>query len=346
VNEPSDTARDRPPVTLQISLSPGDLRFAKEIVPHQLRMWQGQFDDALLTLDLHRTEGHYGRGWEEGRGKIEGVLDQIAASDPAARVVQVDYSPAAAAEVSDAFFGGKKAPPKAHTGAPLYPYYWGLLAARHDHVFHVDSDILFGGGSKTWMREATDLLEKRSDVIFCNPLAGPPTLDGEIPPRVVERMLRWGGAVPEREPAPWPAFRLDTVSSRLFFVNRRTLAQRLGPIPLRRPSLGQGRARASTTTTLRHLVTARLRGRQHVELPEEALSARMRERGQLRIDLLGTAPGMWTLHPTDRSESFFSGLPRLIERVEAGEIPDDQRGDYNLTDSMLPGSAATSDVRR
>jgi hypothetical protein len=55
---------------------------------------------------------------------------------------------------------------------------------------------------------------------------------------------------------------------------------------------------------------------------------------------------MWTLHPTDRSESFFSGLPRLIERVEAGEIPDDQRGDYNLTDSMLPGSAATSDVRR
>jgi hypothetical protein len=346
VSEASDTRRDRPPVTLQISLAPGDLRHAAEIVPHQLRMWHGQFEEALLTLDLHRSAGHYGRGWEEGVSGIESMLDELAAREPTARVVRVDYSPEAAARISDAFFGGREVPAKAHDGAPVYAYYYGLWAARHDHVLHLDSDLLFGGGSSSWMREATEVLAERPDVLFCNPLAGPPTPDGELPPHVIDRMLRWGGEVPAREPAPWPAFRLNHVSSRLFLVDRRTLAQRLAPIPLRRPRFAWGGSRASSPTTLRHLLAARVRGRPHVATPEDTLSSLMQGKGLLRLDFLGTPPGMWSLHPTDRSESFFGALPHLVEAVESGDIPDEQLGDYNVTDSLLPGAGATSDVAR
>jgi hypothetical protein len=309
-------------------------------------MWRGQFDEALLTLDLHRSAGHYGRGWEEGRSGIERLADELAATEPGARVVHVDYSSEAMSSVADAFFGGRAVPAKAHDGAPYYSYYFGLWAARHDHVFHVDSDVLFGGGSATWMGEATVALAERAELLFCNPLAGPPTADGELPQRVVDRMLRWGGEIPEREPAPWPAFRLRGVSSRLFLVDRRKLVERVGPIPRRRPSIDWRGSRSSSPTTVRHLLAARVRGRDHLATPEDALSTLMRERGLARLDFLGSPPGMWSLHPTDRSEAFFAALPGIVRLVEAGDMPEEQLGDYNITDSLLPGSAATSDVER
>ena len=346
MSETSSTPRERPPVTLQISLAPGDLRHAAEIVPHQLRMWRTQFDEALLTLDLHRSAGHYGRGWQEGRSGIEQLASELAAAQPGARVVHVDYSSDAMSSVADAFFGGRPVPAKAHDGAPFYAYYFGIWAARHDHVFHVDSDLLFGGGSATWMREATEALAEREELLFCNPLAGPPTSDGELPQRVVDRMLRWGGEMPTREPARWPEFRLRHVSSRLFLVDRRTLSERVGPIPLRRPSIEWRGARTSSPTTVRHLLAARVRGRTHLATPEDALSALMRERGLYRLDFLGSPPGMWSLHPTDRSDAFFAELPRIVELVEAGDMPEEQLGDYNITESLLPGAAATSDVER
>jgi hypothetical protein len=347
VSDSSTTARQLPAVTLQISLAPGDLRHAAQIVPHQLRAWRTQFDEALLTLDLHRSAGHYGRGWDEGREAIERMVEELAAGESGARVVHVDYSSEAIASVSDAFFGGRRVPAKAHDGAPVYAYYFGLWAARNDHVLHVDSDMLFGGGSSAWMGEATSALADREELLFCNPLAGPPTSDGTLPQRVVDRMLRWGGELPTPDPAPWPAFRLAHVSSRLFLVDRRKLVERLGPIPLRRPGIAGWRgARASSPTTVRHLLAARLRGREHVATPEDTLSALMRERGLFRLDFLGSAPGMWSLHPTDRSEAFFAALPRIVELVENGDMPAEQLGDYNISDSLIPGAGASSDVER
>ena len=157
------------------------------------------------------------------------MVEELAAGESGARVVHVDYSSDAIASVSDAFFGGRRVPAKAHDGAPVYAYYFGLWAARNDHVLHVDSDMLFGGGSSAWMGEATDALADRAELLFCNPLAGPPTSDGKLPQRVVDRMLRWGGELPTPDPpAPWPAFRLASVSSRLFLVDRRKLVERLG----------------------------------------------------------------------------------------------------------------------
>jgi hypothetical protein len=54
-----------------------------------------------------------------------------------------------------------------------------------------------------------------------------------------------------------------------------------------------------------------------------------------RVDFLGTEPGMYSLHPPYRSESFHRELPRLIARVVTDDIPAGQRGDYDINSSMF-----------
>jgi hypothetical protein len=39
--------------------------------------------------------------------------------------------------------------------------------------------------------------------------------------------------------------------------------------------------------------------------------------------------------PALRSEAFYGALPEVIRRVEAGEIPAGQRGDYDLNDALV-----------
>lgn len=312
-------------VTLQISLAPNDLRHAVHTVPHQLRQLGGQVDDIDLTLDLHRSGGRYGDDWEAQVPGMERFLDELLDDWPTARVCRVDCSLQARVEVGEAFFGGLGVPIKAGTGAPMHAYFYALLQARNDYVFHLDSDLMLGGGGQTWVEEAVDLLDRREDVIFCNPLAGPPPADGELPQHVIDRIHRWDGRFLGREPYSSLAFRLGHCSSRLFLTKRSRFQARLCPLPLMRGSLRE-RARWA------------LDGNPPYQIPEIMISKAMLEQGMVRIDLLGEQPGMWSLHPEWRSEAFYRELPALIERVEAGDIPEEQRGDYDVVDSLVDWS--------
>jgi hypothetical protein len=55
---------------------------------------------------------------------------------------------------------------------------------------------------------------------------------------------------------------------------------------------------------------------------------------------------MWSLHPPYRSETFYTLLPELIARVEAGDVPVAQRGDFDVNDSMIDWSDARRATRR
>jgi hypothetical protein len=312
----------QPGVTLQISLAPNDLPHAVDTVPHQLRRLGGQVENIDLTLDLHRSGGRYGSDWEGQLPGLERFLEGLVGEWPKARVCRADYSPQALREVGEAFFNGAEVPPKAGTGAPMHSYFWALLQARDDHVFHVDSDVMFGGGSQTWVREAVELLARRDDVILCSPLPGPPRPDGELPDRVVERMHRWGGHFLGREPLSSLAYRLGHASSRLFFAQRSRILADLCPLPLLRGSLRE-RARWRTE------------GGSPYEIPEHIMTAVMRRQGLVRVDFLGEAPGLWSLHPVWRTAAFHRELPRLIERVESGDMPEEQLGDYDIVDSLV-----------
>ena len=49
---------------------------------------------------------------------------------------------------------------------------------------------------------------------------------------------------------------------------------------------------------------------------------------------------MWSLHPPHRSALFYERLPELINAVEREDIPDGQRGDYDINGSMIDWSSA------
>lgn len=86
----------------------------------------------------------------------------------------------AVAAVSTMFFGGRSIPAKDFRGGPFYSYFFGLYSAKHNYVFHLNSDLMFGGGSSTWLAEAIKLLMERPDILVCTPLPGSPTADGQL----------------------------------------------------------------------------------------------------------------------------------------------------------------------
>jgi len=312
------------PVTLQINVAPTDLPHAIHTLPHQLRQWGNQVDEIVFTFDLHRTArgGRFAEGWEERRAPMQQLLEDLCREYPAARIAEVDYAPESVKEVAGAFVSGSFLPAKDTKGAPFYPYLHGLYAARNDLVFHLDSDVMFGGSSQTWIAEGCALLAGNQDILACSPLPGPPTADGQ---------LRTQKALPFEYGSL--AFRFSNVSTRLFFIDRARLRERVLPLRLTGPLRSVSR------------IKARLHRNPPYRAAELAISDAMCAAGLYRVDFLGAPPGMWSLHPPYRSPEFYRELPRLLERIESGAVPDAQRGDYDINKSMFDWSSAARRAR-
>lgn len=309
-------------VTLQISLAPSDFPHARHILPHQLRQWADQVQEILLVVDLHRSpNSRFAVAWEERRPLLDRLVTDCAARYPHARVVEVDYGEAAARGVADRWFRGQRVPVKDLRGGPFYSYFFALDAARHDLVLHADSDILFGGGAPRWTDDALALMDADEHVLTTSPFPGPPTADGTLHNQPATRY-----------PGASLAYRFGHVSTRVFALSRSRFAARIGGLHASRPGP-------------RGLVRAMLQHQPLYDMPENILSRAMRDHDLVRVDLLGTSPGMWTLHPPHRSALFYDQLPALIDRVERGDIPDGQRGCYDINDSLIDWSSARAAIR-
>jgi hypothetical protein len=206
---------------------------------------------------------------------------------------------------------------KDYRGAPFYSYLFSISSAKNDLVFHVDSDIIFGGGSQTWVSEAVDVLDSRPEVLACNPLPGPPTEDGTLRSQTLER-----------DPMGPAAFRSGELSTRVFLVD-------LGRFPVLR----------ATRVTNRSAWGARLDGNPTFNTAEYAISQAMAGKGLIRVDFLGAPPGMWGVHPPWRSATFYQRLPDLIEEIEQGRVPEAQRGCHDVEDCMVDWTDVRSSMR-
>ena len=307
---------DTPQVTLQVNLAPMDVRHAREILPHELRQLGDQVDEILLVVDDNPARRVDRDVWERGKAGLEHLADECREQYPHLRLVEVDYSAATSKQVADAFAGGQPIPDKDWRGAPIYAYFYGLWAARHDYIFHMDSDMMYGGGSQTWVAEALELLQSRPDVLLCSPLPGPPTADGELTSQTLPR-----------EPFDSLAYRADQVSTRLCLLDRARFYEKVGRVVV-------------TPPPRRKVWLARFDGFPPYDCAELLLSRALVDSGLVRIDFLGRGPGLWGVHPPYRSELFYERLPGLIARIEAGDVTEAQRGNYDVDDSMIDWSTA------
>lgn len=319
-------------VSLQISVAPRDLPHARQILPHQLRQWGGQVDEVVFTLDLGVGRR---RRWSEGdAAKTHALLAALCDRSEHSRVELVDYGHAALADVGRSFFAGKTVPLTDCYGKAVYPYFFGLLCARRRYVLHMDSDMMFGGGSQVWTEQARSLLSQAPEIFTCSPLPGPPA-EAAIPRHVHRRHARsWSPRVLRLNAVPFlaaeiegPALRFSRFSSRVFFVDRSALTNPARAI----------RARHASVRNLLGTAAKRTVGRGDLRWAdgETMLARTMKACRMLRVDFLGRPPGMWSLHPPVHSEAFHRLLPDLIGRIETGDIPIGQRGDYDLNDSMV-----------
>jgi hypothetical protein len=318
------------PVTLEITLAPPDLRHAVHILPHQLGVWGRQVREILCVIDLRPVPGRPDRLWEQRGRELLDVVDTCCSRFSHARRATVDYGSRTSSAVSSMFFRGRPVPAKTARGGPFYAYFFGLHKDQFDYILHLDSDMLFGGGSQTWVREAVCLLRERPDVLVTQPLPGPPTADGGVHAE---------GAKQERY--AYPAFRFETFTTRYFLLDRNRFLDRIGGLEVRQHA--PLRRRVGLAEWVRGLPNLSFRDRLRpltlstppYELPERLLGEAMNRAGLYRIDFLGNEPGMWSLHPRERPERYYEVLPALIQRIESGDISDRQRGHYDLDESML-----------
>ena len=292
-----------PAVSLSINVARPDVPFLHLTVPHLVRMCRFPFIERALIVDTAPPGRRYQNAALASLDELRAACAALRDANVVDRVVDVDYTPARVREITAKHFGR----PLRHThdfrGYPTYGLLFGYEHARGDYFLHFDSDMLLHqAAGASWIEEAITLLRTRNDVVTVTPLAGPPTADGSL--------RQW--APYERDRDGFYAFRNFT--SRKFLVERRRFDAFL---PL-----------APRAVSWRRRIEGMLTGRSALERWEALVADRMRATGMLRADL--ASPRAWTLHAIDHGAPFVDALPSIIARVEAGEFPPAQAGDYDV----------------
>lgn len=304
------------PVTLEILCCPADLGYLGPTVRHILRRFARQVDEVLFAVDLVPARGgRYADGWGETLPAFQSLLGELRAEVPRSNVVYAEGKPGELARLGERFFGGRPIPAKDCRGSAFEVYWQAFDGASNDLVLHTDADMLFGGGSPTWVAEAVELLRGDPDAISVVPLSGPPHPDG-VPlghPR---------GAF---APYPWrsPAWRFGAWTTRLALFSRARMLERFAPLPLSKPPYK------------RTWLKAAMNRNPLVAMPEDLLRAATTASRMHRVDLLGEREGMWSLHPSLKPPEYLRRLDEVIARVERFDLPPEQLGHYDIVDAFV-----------
>ena len=180
--------------------------------------------------------------------------------------------------------------------------------------------MFFGGMSQTWISEAMALYESDSTILFINPVAGPPRSDGTLV----------GQNYKLYQSKPY-FFQFNGMSTRLFFVDKKRLFKTA--------------INKIISHKLGEFVRAIYRNNPPYRLPEDILSDYLVENKFIRVDFLGTNNGLWSLHPPYRTAQFYQDLPKIISKIERNEVPESQKGFYDIVDELVDWSEARLRIR-
>ena len=305
-------------VSLQINLAPGDYPHARYILPHQLKLLSAQVDEVILIVDTNQGNGRFAEGWDEYKERLNDFLYVEIQHSFQVKIIPVDYSSSIKTEIAQYFFGRRDMPLKDFRGGPFYAYFFGLYKAGNDLVFHLDSDMILGGSSSNWTKEAVSFFKNDPECLIVSPLPGPPRLDDRLIKQDVARKI---------SAYTWE---LNGMSTRIFMMDKSKFE--VHKLKLLKPSL-------------RNQVKAIVQGNDNADLPEHLISLFMVKHYLKRIDFLGTGKGLWSLHPPYRTATFYHDLPQLISRIAVNDLPEKQNGFYDIIDEVCDWSAARQKLK-
>lgn len=310
------------PISAQINLAPVDLLILPSILPHQLRTFSHLCQEVVLTLETKMSEKSRWTSskWNENLTEVQSLVKDLQEDFPNCRLAEIDYSDEKIEEVSRFFLGkGKsKIPLKDFRGGPSYSYLYGLFETKCEHIFHMDSDIIFHGKADQWLKEALEILQKNENIFLCAPLGGPPKYDGALPKIHKKRY----NPVSRFEELSY-AYMYQDVSTRLYMTTKDKIRHNYLLI---RPHLEQ-------------IVKAWIRGTEAYHTPERGWSAYIKKTKKYRLDFLPENSEFWSYHfpPTSLHPEFIPLIEISVEKIEKGFYTEDQRGSQEYQHDFIKG---------
>lgn len=287
--------------TFVLLAGPRDSAFLDDTLRHVLRMCSFGFREVLIVADdLPRANHSINNETENSR--FADLVYRLTRDEVVTRCIHLREI--ASDRLAEKYFGSRVSRLRDHRRVPLFGWIAGIEEAQTDFVVHFDSDILLHQSpGHSWIHAGMTLMKQDPLAMFVSPLPGPPSRDGGLRAQAVAPTLDSQGN-----------FRFKTFSSRRFLVSKRRF-EKLLPTPLQ-------------YTSIKRRLLMRLGFGNALWPWEYSVSCALQESVYYRVHLC--SPKAWALHCPDHSKAWLHSLPDLITRIEQGEYPAEQGGEYDL----------------
>jgi len=304
-------------ISLQINVSAADLNICRKMLERQLSFWYGELDEIVISIESKKSFGKFAKDFDKNKNDLIALIEQHTRTYPKLRYHHIDYSPERNQAIAGLFFNASKTPEKDYRGCAFYSYLDGLAVCRNRYIIHIDSDMLIGGMPDAWLQDAVELLNSDDSYLVVNPLSGPPAEDAELKQKYLKRLGRH-------------KFLFDKMSTRVFLIDMEKLKSH--KVPLRKVHLSLRHIKWSIKNNFRWGYMAL----------EDLISVMMKEKGLYRVDTLGKndTNTAFTLHPMIKPDHYIQAIPDLLKRIDSNDIPDSQRGYYNINNDFFDFSKA------
>lgn len=298
-----------PSCSLWIFVARTDIPFMMETIPHLARINNFAFEEKVLAIDTAPLTGE--KVNRPGVGTMQELRDcarQLLEMGAVDRAIDINYDSSYRDRVYRKHFGTPMRATHNYKGYPILGSIFKIEECKSDYMLHFDSDMMmYQNPDCSWIAEGIELMEAHPQMLFVRPLAGPPS----------------------DKPVTEPFERFSSFGSRVYLINCQRF-DRLLPLPIIWRSYYQkifDRLPNNLKTTINHLT-----GKGKLESWEIMVSRKLEKTDYFRANL--TNPKAWTLHPKDRSPKFIEALPQIIARIERGDYPAEQAGDYDLISEL------------
>lgn len=306
---------DFPSCSLWIFVARTDVSFMMHTIPHLVKMSNFPFEERVLAVDTAPLSGD--KILRSGIGTMEelkNLTQKLLEAKVVDRVVDFNYDPSYRQRIYLKHFGSLLRATHNYKGYPILGSIFTIEECRSKYMVHFDSDMMmYQQPDFSWIKEGMKLMDKHPHLMFVRPLSGPPKEDGTI----------FQSNPHDLHPDGFYQFKF--FGSRVYLINRQRFDELL-PLPIIWRFYRQALINSFPEGIKTFLNV--FAGKGKLESWEIMVSEKLQQTNYIRGTL--TNPRAWTLHPIDRSPAFIEALPRIIEKIEAGEYPPQQASYYDL----------------